>query len=154
MRKYSTYIAIGVAAACFGTAASAQDSGMFSGLGAASAALAEQAPAEFRVAPVVAPSPLTLASQSAPVVAPTGAMTAPMAPGSGATVDVAMTPDVAFVVQGTPPGQEAPGGFTTASGDDVQPEGIAPMLGLRSDSGLAATFTPDASLVPSVTLGR
>lgn len=155
MRKFSTVAALGLVAAFSSTAALAQGVEL-SKSGDLGSLLSAERPAELRVAREIAASPFTVAAQPSVTLAPTETMTAPVAPGSGATIDVAMTPDTSMAVSGAPGGSidlRQSGGFSTASGDDT-PEGVPALLGFNTSTSATATFSPDPSLRPNVTLGR
>jgi len=112
--------------------------------------------AEFKVAREIAASPFAVAAQPSVTLAPTDTMTAPMAPGSGSNIDVAMTPDMSMAVSGAPAGNielRPSGGFSTASGED-NAEGVPVLLGFNTTTSVTTSFSPAPSLKPNVTLGR
>jgi hypothetical protein len=155
MRKFSAVAVLGLAASFCGSAALAQGVNLAKSSDM-STLLSAQPPAELRVSREIAPSPLTVAAQPSVTLAPSETMTAPMAPGSGATIDIAMTPDTSMAVRGAPSGGidlRPSGGFSTASGDDAT-SGVPALLGFNTTTSVTTSYSPDPSMTPNVTLGR
>jgi hypothetical protein len=155
MRSFSTYAVIGLAGAFLGSAALAQEIGLAKSAGV-SGLMSAVPQAEFRAAPQIAPSPFGTVAATSTTFAPADTMTAPMAPGSGATVDIAMTPDMSMTVTGVPGGSvdlRSSDSFSTASGDDPS-AGVPALLGFDLTTSATTSYSPDASLTPNVTLGR
>lgn len=170
MRKVSTLVVAGLAVAGLGTMglgtiapvtlAFAQDIN-FSTSQNVQPLLGTQAPAEFRVSPAAPPAGFADTSRSK-VELPTmagadGAMTAPAAPGSGASLGIQITPDAAMTVSERSAfavAQPATG-FSTADGQTERAlGGVQPLLGFNTTTSLTTSFTPDASMTPSRTLGQ
>ena len=154
MRKTVTIALAGFAFAGVSGAASAQSMGLTSSdlqrekdsvvqsLGAA------QPTAEFKMRPAMAVDPLTALSAGAPtssansqLSAQSTAMTAPMGPSSGASISMAVPPDVAMGLSAAAnPGEPQRNALSSQATALPQAMGAAPVLGLGGATDAAGSL--------------